>query len=69
MSYIKDKYLEIFPDWIIEIIESENLTIELPSKIDLVSSRNDISKEKDFEILKPYIFNLVTKYILELVLD
>jgi Uma2 family endonuclease len=39
MSEIKEKYLDIFPDWIIEIIKSDKLTIELPSKMRLVSSR------------------------------
>jgi hypothetical protein len=66
MSEIKDKYLDIFPDWIKDIIKSQKLTLDLPKGLDLVSSRTELADNKDLEKLKPYIFNLVTKYILSL---
>jgi len=66
MSDIKDYYIDIFPDWMIEIIKNEKLNIDIPRKIDLVSSRTEFANRKDLENLKPYIFNLLSKYILNL---
>jgi hypothetical protein len=69
MSEIKADYLDIFPEWITEIIRKEKLTIDIPAKLDLVSSRTELADIKDLEILKPYIFNIVIKYIVSLALD
>jgi hypothetical protein len=69
MSEIKADYLDIFPEWIIDIIRKEKLTIDLPAKLDLVSSRTELADIKDLEMLKPYIFNIVIKYIVSLALD
>jgi hypothetical protein len=69
MSEIKTDYLDIFPEWITEIIRNEKLTIDLPAKLDLVSSRTELADIKDLEMLKPYIFNIVIKYIVSLALD
>jgi hypothetical protein len=69
MSEIKPDYLDIFPEWIKEIIKKEKLTIDIPSKLDLVSSRTELADVKDLEMLKPYIFNIVIKYIVNLALD
>jgi hypothetical protein len=69
MSEIKADYLDIFPEWITEIIRKEKLTIDIPAKLDLVSSRTELADIKDLEMLKPYIFNIVIKYIVSLALD
>ncbi|MCP4524181.1 MAG: hypothetical protein GY828_08235, partial [Candidatus Gracilibacteria bacterium] len=69
VSEIKDIYLDMFPQWIIDIVKENRLTIDLPSSIDLVSSRNQIADENDLIKLKPYIFKLVTKFIVNLALD
>jgi hypothetical protein len=69
MSEIKTDYLDIFPEWITEIIRKEKLTIDIPAKLDLVSSRTELADIKDLEMLKPYIFNIVIKYIVSLALD
>jgi GTPase SAR1 family protein len=69
MSEIKADYLDIFPEWITEIIRKEKLTIDIPTKLDLVSSRTELADIKDLEMLKPYIFNIVIKYIVSLALD
>jgi septum formation topological specificity factor MinE len=69
MSEIKADYLDIFPEWIIEIIKKEKLTIDVPSKIDLVSSRTEFANLEDLEMLKPYIFKIITKYIVNLAID
>jgi len=65
MSYMKEEYTDLLPNWIIEIIKKDKLTIDIPSKIDLVASINEIANKADLKKIKLHIFNIVTKYIVK----
>jgi hypothetical protein len=69
MSQIKEEHIDIFPDWVIEIIRQEKLTIDIPTKLELTSSRNALNDKNDLEKLKPFIFNLVMRHVVSLAID
>lgn len=69
MSELKEIYVDMFPEWVVEIIKEQKLTLDIPSWIDLVSSRNEISDIKNLHALQPYIFNIIAKHIVTSALD
>lgn len=69
MSEIKEEYIDMFPDYIKEIIKKEKLTIEIPENISLLSSRNSVANSDDIKRIKPYIYKLILKYIVFLSLE
>ncbi|MCK5061586.1 ATP-binding protein [Candidatus Parcubacteria bacterium] len=68
--YIKDiskKYLEQMPEQITEIMKNTGMVIDVPAKIELLSSRSDfIDKEKTQDILHPYVLKGLLKSSLNL---
>jgi len=65
ISEIKQDLISDFPDWIQEYIKSQKISIDIPSSIPLVGSRNSIeNKEYYINILKTPLYRMVIDMIL-----
>lgn len=65
VSELPENMLSFFPSWIIKILKSSKLILELPNWVELTKSRNAIkSFEDNFAKIKPYLFRIVIKYII-----
>ena len=66
MSEIPDDFLEHLPDFIIKHIRTSKLSLDIPALIEPTKSRNSMANsDKDLKILKPYIFTIISKFIVK----
>jgi len=65
ISEVKEDIISDFPDWIQKHIKSQKLSIDIPSDIPLVWSRNSIQeREKYTSIIKPHLHRMIIDMIL-----
>ena len=65
VSEIHDAYLEMLPAWMVRMVHSHGLSIDLPQGIELTASRNAIADAANIQLLQPHIFRLVCDYIVD----
>lgn len=65
VSEIHKSYLEMLPDWMANIIHTHGLSLDIPQSIELTKSRNAVADSSDIDKLQPYIFALLSEYIVD----
>lgn len=55
----------MLPDWMVSIVHAHGLSLDIPQAIELTKSRNAVANSADISSLQPYIFALVSEYIVD----
>lgn len=67
ISSIPDDFISDLPEWMVEVIRSHKLSLDLPAGVPLTKTRNSITDyESNLKLLKPYIYTMCLRYVLNI---